>query len=297
VNERVIDGIAIRETGDPAAPGILLWPGLGSAGYYFDAIAQQLPGRSVAVDPPGFGRSPRPGALTLERLLEQAFSLCEACGCAAVVGHSLGGQIALELAARPPRGLRAAVSIDGGFLSRADVAELGMPTGSGLAALTDWMAANMPRFPDWPTAIRELASMLGSEPTAAIEAYARQYLRESADGIAEAGPPELLAQTVLAVIGEDPAARGAALAVPVLLIACGLPVASRATRQRAWEALARSSPLIELEIAEAWTHNPVLQDPGGAASLIGDWLAARIRQRRVTSPGAPGRTPTSRRWR
>lgn len=275
--ERVIDGIAIREWGDRDAPGILLWPGLGSAGYYFAAVAEMLPGRAVAVDPPGFGRSARPDAFSFDRLVEQASALCQTCGCVAAVGHSLGGFVAVGLAACPPAGLRAAVAVDGGFMDRADLAAIGMPADAGHAALTAWMAANMPHFPDWDTAITELATMLGAEVSPAIESYAREYLVETADGIGEGAPAELLAELVLALVGEAPAAdRAARVAVPTLLIACGLPAAARATRERAWQRFARSSPLIEVHVAEAWGHNPVLADPHGAASLISDWLAARI---------------------
>jgi pimeloyl-ACP methyl ester carboxylesterase len=277
VSERAIDGVAVRERGDPDAPGILLWPGLGSAAFYFDAVAELLAGRAVAVDPPGFGRSPRPDCFTRERLIEQARAICAVCGCVAVVGHSLGGAIAVGLAADPPAGLRAAVAIDGGFLDRSDLAELGMPAEAGQGALSEWMAANMPRFADWPTAIAELAAMLGTEVSPAIEAYAREYFVQASEGIGDGAPAELLAEVVLAMTaGEPAAARGAQIALPTLVIACGLPAATRPTRERAWQALARSSPLIELHLAEDWGHTPVLSDPPGAASLIGDWLAARI---------------------
>ncbi|HEX4034266.1 MAG TPA: alpha/beta hydrolase [Solirubrobacteraceae bacterium] len=276
MSERVIDGIAVREWGDPDAPGILLWPGLGSAGFYFAAVADLLPGRAVAVDPPGFGSSARPRSFDLERLVEQASALCEARGCVAVVGHSLGASVAVGVAADPPPNLRAAVAIDGGFMTRADLAEIGMPADAGHAALTAWMATNIPRFPDWQTAIAELAAMLGSEVAPVIETYARAYLVETADGITEGAPAELLADVVLAMVTEEPpAARGARITLPTLLIACGLPSASRGTRERAWQAFAQSSPLIDVRVAEDWGHNPVLADPSGAARLIGDWLAAR----------------------
>ena len=88
---------------------------------------------------------------------------------------------------------------------------------------------------------------------------------------------ELLAEAVLAHVGEAPAAaRAAQVAVPMLLIACGLPAAARATRELAWQTFAGSSPLIEVHVAEAWGHNPLLADPRGAASLISDWLAPRL---------------------
>jgi pimeloyl-ACP methyl ester carboxylesterase len=287
VDERVIDGIAVREWGEAGAPGILLWPGLGATGLYFASIAEMLPGRAVAVDPPGFGGSPRPRAHDLDALAESALALCEACDCVAIAGHSLGAHVALAAAARPRHGLRAAVAIDGGFRSRSDMAAAGMPADGGRESLSAWMAANMPRFEDWESAVGALAAMAGAEVTPALQAYAREFFAQTAEGTVEGAPPELLAEVALAVLGEEPASElGARLALPTLLIACGAPAESRAVRERAWRAFARSSPLIELHVAQAWGHNAVLADPRGAASVIGGWLAERLGGG-ATSAGGP----------
>ena len=37
-------GVALREWGEPGLPEVLLWPGLGSTGAYFGAVAEALPG-------------------------------------------------------------------------------------------------------------------------------------------------------------------------------------------------------------------------------------------------------------
>jgi pimeloyl-ACP methyl ester carboxylesterase len=139
-----------------------------------------------------------------------------------------------------------------------------------------WARANSPRFPDWDTAIRELASMIGVEPTPAIEAFVRSELTEVDGEICDNASPESVADLLLAVVREDFAARARTIAVPTLLIACGQPPEHRAARQNAWEEFARASPLIELHVAEQWSHNPLLQDPQGSASLIADWLSAHL---------------------
>src|SRR5579871_1055392 len=127
VMERPLDRLAVREWGDRAAPGIVLWPGLGATGAYFASIAEALPGRGVAVDPPGFGRSPPLDDCTYSALVELAGSVVAAVGGHAMVGHSLGAHIAAGVACDPPAGLRAVVLIDGGFMDAERLAEVGMP--------------------------------------------------------------------------------------------------------------------------------------------------------------------------
>jgi pimeloyl-ACP methyl ester carboxylesterase len=72
VDGRIVDGVAVQEWGDPAAPGILLWPGLGSTGDYYAGVADRFPGRAVAADHPGFRRSPAPETYTYEGLVDTA---------------------------------------------------------------------------------------------------------------------------------------------------------------------------------------------------------------------------------
>jgi pimeloyl-ACP methyl ester carboxylesterase len=253
-----------------------LWPGLGATGAYFAAVGEALPGRAVAVDPPGFGRSAPLDPCTYERLVAVATAVVDAAGCRAMIGHSLGAYLAIGVAARAPAHLRAVVLIDGGFLDVHGMAALGMPTTAGHAELTAWMQANTPRFADWETAIRELATMFGTVPTPATAAYAREILTELDGEILDQSPPEQLAELVLAVLPEDVLARAARIAVPTLLIACGQPAESRAVRENAWQRFAEASPLVELHVADDWRHNATLQDPDASALLITDWLEQHL---------------------
>jgi pimeloyl-ACP methyl ester carboxylesterase len=111
--------------GDRAAPGIVLWPGLGATSAYFASIAESLPGCAVAVDPPGFGRSPPLDLLTYTGLVDLATALVSSRGARAIVGHSLGAHVAAGVGCDPPAGLRAVVLIDGGFIDAAGLAEMG----------------------------------------------------------------------------------------------------------------------------------------------------------------------------
>lgn len=273
VRERVIAGVAVREWGGGSEePGVLLWPGLGATGAYFATVGDALPGRAVAVDPPGFGRSAPLDPCTYERLVEVATAVADTGGCRAMIGHSLGAYLAAGVAARAPAHLRAVVLIDGGFLDAHGMAALGMPTTSGRAELTAWMQANTPRFADWETAVRELATMIGTVPTPAIAAYAREILTEVDGEIRDPSPPEQLAELVLAVVPKDVLVRAERIAVPTLLIACGQPAESRAVRENAWQRFVQASPLVELHVADDWRHNATLQDPAASAVVITDWL-------------------------
>lgn len=265
-------GLAVREWGDPADPGILLWPGLGSTGAYFAQVAPALPGRTVAVDPPGFGRSPPLDVYTFERLTDLAAAVAHGCGCWAVVGHSLGAYLAVGVAAEPPPALRAAVLIDGGFMDATAMAEAGMPVSSGREQLIAWMRANAPLFADWETAFGQLAMMIGGEPTAAFEAYVREVFVEAGGEIRERTPPGEMADQVLAIVDRDVLSPAKRVQVPTLLIASGQPADRRPARERAWRQFAGSSSLIELQIVEAWGHNPALQDSEACARMIVDWL-------------------------
>ncbi|HEY4824543.1 MAG TPA: alpha/beta hydrolase [Solirubrobacteraceae bacterium] len=276
MGDRVIEGLAVREWGDPAQTGILLWPGLGSSRGYFDSLAPGFPWRGVAVDPPGSGDSAPLDPCTLDRLVELARDVGEACGCRAIVGHSLGAYVAMGVAANPPSGFRAAVLIDGGFLAPEDYVELGMPVTSGRAELVAWMEANTPQFPDWETAFRELATMIGGEVSPAIRAYVREVYAEGGGEVRQRARPDRMADLLLGVVDDDARGRAEAIRVPTLLIACGEPIERRASRERAWTQLAQASALIELEVVEGWRHNPILQDPERASRRIVDWLAAHV---------------------
>jgi pimeloyl-ACP methyl ester carboxylesterase len=276
VGDLVIGGIAVREWGDPAHAGILLWPGLTASAAYFDSLAPVFPWRGVAVDPPGSGHSPRIDPCSLDRLVELTRDVAQERGCRAIIGHSLGAYVALGVAADPPAGLSAAVLIDGGFMSAEDLAEVGMPVTSGRTELAAWMEASSLHFPDWDTAVRELAAMIGAEVTPALAAYVGEVFGEVDGEVRQLARADDMADLLLGIVDHDVLPRARRLEIPTLLIACGEPRQARATRERAWTQLAEASPLIELQVVEDWHHNPIFQDPDRARTLVVDWLAAHL---------------------
>jgi pimeloyl-ACP methyl ester carboxylesterase len=279
VRERLVGGVAVREWGDPTVPAVLLWPGLGSTSAYFAAMAASFSGRAVAVDPPGFGRSAAPGGYTFEGLAHLARGLVEACNCWAIVGHSLGANLAVGVAGEPPATLRAAVLLDGGYMDAEALAEVGMPVTAGRHGLTAWMQTNTPRFADWDAATSEMRKMIGGGPTDVLETYLREVFDEVDGEVRQAAPVDRMADLVLAAMDQDVLARAARIRVPTLLLASGQPAEGRITRERAWRRFADASPLIELQVMDAWGHNAILQDPEGSARLIADWLGQHQRFR------------------
>jgi pimeloyl-ACP methyl ester carboxylesterase len=272
VIERFLGGLAIREWGDPREPGILLWPGLGATAAYFAPIAEFLPGRVIAIDPPGFGGSSPVEPDTRDAYVDVARQIIESTGCRAMIGHSLGAYVALDVAARPPAPLRAVVMIDGGFLGRREFREFGMPIGEGRETLVSWLESNDPRFRDWESATTTLSAMLGVDPSPMIADYVRDIYAEVGGEIRSAAGVDQRADLLLAILKDDAAPQASDVRVPTLLIACGLPIGHRAMRQAAWERLVESSPLVKLHVAEEWGHNPVLQAPDAIGVLLADWI-------------------------
>jgi pimeloyl-ACP methyl ester carboxylesterase len=270
--ERVVGGLAVREWGDPGERGILLWPGLGATAAYFDPIAELLPARAFAVDPPGFGGSPALDRSTRQRYADAAREIIESTGCSVMIGHSLGAYVALDVAADPPGSLRQVVLIDGGFLGAREFREFGMPLGEGREVLIAWLEANAPRFADWETATTTLAVMLGADPSPVIATYVRQIFAEVGGEIRGIAGASVQADALLATLTDETAPPATDVQVPTLLIACGLPSEHRVLRQAAWERLVESSPLVRLHVEDAWNHNPVLQEPDGISALIAHWL-------------------------
>jgi pimeloyl-ACP methyl ester carboxylesterase len=134
-----VDGLRfhVRDWAGSRASALLVH-GLASTSRIWDLVAPRLARagvRAVAYDQRGHGRSGKPSAgFGFEHTSADAAALIRALGLRrpVVVGHSWGANVALELAVRRPRAVRALVLVDGGYRSLGD------------------------RF-DWPTAKRVLA--------------------------------------------------------------------------------------------------------------------------------------------
>jgi len=98
--------LALHELASGAGPTLLCLHALYGAGSDFRDLAAAWPGRVLALDFPGHGRSPRSfgGSYTPENLVENADVALAHAGEAQLVGAGLGAYVALLLAgARPDR--------------------------------------------------------------------------------------------------------------------------------------------------------------------------------------------------
>ncbi|WP_020664342.1 alpha/beta fold hydrolase [Amycolatopsis benzoatilytica] len=92
-----MEKLKLRITGQ-GEPPVLLLHGLGSTGAVWDAMAGLLDRRLLIPDLPGHGGSPRLPEYTFEALAAAVAEALDESGPVVVVGHSLGGVVALELA-------------------------------------------------------------------------------------------------------------------------------------------------------------------------------------------------------
>jgi len=103
-------GIRLRVFVGGEGPPLLLVHGFGGAAWNFTELAPLLPGRRLLIpDLPGHGGSSAlPAAASLSGFADVLAALCDAEGIGEtdVVGHSLGGVVALRLAERHPRLVR-----------------------------------------------------------------------------------------------------------------------------------------------------------------------------------------------
>jgi pimeloyl-ACP methyl ester carboxylesterase len=113
---RLRSGIKVRvvERGDPAAPPVLLVPGLGCSAYTFHSNMPALAEagfRAIAVDLKGHGLSDKPIAAeeyTIDALVEHLRDILDVLELAqpAIAGHSLGGSLVYHFVSRYPERAR-----------------------------------------------------------------------------------------------------------------------------------------------------------------------------------------------
>jgi pimeloyl-ACP methyl ester carboxylesterase len=91
-----------------SGPTVLLLHGLGATGEVWDGLVDLLPGAWVVPDLPGHGGSAPLPAYTFPDVAAAVADLVDPAG-TVVLGHSFGGVVGLQLAARP--GVRAVVGL------------------------------------------------------------------------------------------------------------------------------------------------------------------------------------------
>ena len=114
--------LALYEWGDPGAPRVVCLHGVRSHGRHFARLAERLPDhRVLGVDLLGHGSSSWDPPWTIERHCELILETVGH-GEASLIGHSFGGRVAFELAARAPGRVPSLVLLDPAILLPAHVA-------------------------------------------------------------------------------------------------------------------------------------------------------------------------------
>jgi pimeloyl-ACP methyl ester carboxylesterase len=267
--------------GGRGAPPVLFVHGLGSAGYLewrFNLPDIARSHQVFALDLPGFGRSEQPpdgyGIPLFAGVVEEYI---RAQGIRPVlVGTSMGGRVALEVALRSPGALRKMVLVNALGVVRPNVQlfyPLVLVPGLGEAVLT-LMREVLHRVP--PAAIQRYARRFLQAPEDVERLMDDAFLASMREMYATEGYPRAYASTVRALAerqARDSAglmARLAGTSLPVLLIWGEedrlLPVS------RAREAV-RSLPGARLEVIEGAGHTPQAERPDRFNRVLEDFLA------------------------
>lgn len=226
----------IAETFGEGEPTFLLLHGIGMGRSVYLDIAQRLPGRLIALDLPGFGEAPEPTrTLTMERHadLVAAYLRHTGEGPVVVIGHSMGSQIAAELAARHP------LLISGVVLAGPTVDK----TKRNLAAQGSYL----------------MRDLMGERPLV-IWRGAREYLR---------GGPHLI-RKIRATIAHQPEKAFVRITAPVLVLRGeDDPLAP----MRWCRAILDAIPGARLEVIPDHGHGTLISDSEPAARLIEGFAA------------------------
>jgi pimeloyl-ACP methyl ester carboxylesterase len=215
-------------------------------------VARAVPNRAhLLIDLPGHGRSPAADDLSIAA---HARALLEAAPEGAIlVGHSMGGQVALAAAAlAPPRRISGAILLDPAHILPIDKA---LETGHGIAAqlaarppseiIAAFARSQLVGPPDDPEAFDALVSAMARTPEQTARAQWDAILAYAGSGGAEAAL--------------------AALAVPTLVIAAARPVNRPAD-------LARASRCITTGQVAAAGHMLQFEAMDQIAPMVRRWL-------------------------
>lgn len=260
-------------------PPVVLLHGYGDTADCWRRIlpALQRTRRVVAIDTPPFGRSGIPPAHLAEDLIGWHEDFFPALfdelgiGSAALVGHSMGGAMALTFALEQP--------------ARVERLALIAPAGLGDQAPW-WWHAIAGRWINWPALLKLPNPVARPAVKAALRGFLQERLVHDARAMGEVidhfvhlhgGTRELrhLIDTGRALItGYDGTllARSAELGMPVLMVWGNEDRLVPAAHAHEFERVVRH---VRVEVLEHCGHYPQLELPARMTALLGDFLAAR----------------------
>jgi len=250
-------GYKRHSSGTPAAgqPPLVLVHGAGGTRLHWPPTLRRLPGVEVyALDLPGHGEAPGPWQSTIEGYRQAIVEWMQALGLppAVIVGHSMGGALALSLALDAPERVAGIVLVGTGARLRVHpllleaAASGGLPTET-LATLVSWWYS-----PEAPHRLRELATR-----------------------VLAATNTEVLYGDFLACDGFDVMERLGAIDRPALVV---VGEDDRMTPVKYARFLAENLPVARLEVIPGAGHMVMLEKPAAVEQVLSDWLEGTFRK-------------------
>ena len=252
-----VAGTRIRMVEEGAGTPVLFLHGnLGSARWFERVMS--LPGcRTIALDMPNFGASGALGGeLSIDGYADAVadFVVAAGLGRPILVGHSLGGAVAISLAARMPESWRGLVLVD-------SAAPSGLVTPESRHPAIEAMRASR----------ATLAAALGvAVPALGEDAEDRLFLSLLVDDAERMAPAAWIGNAV--ALGKmDHSGLCLAFRAPVLVLWGALDVIVTEAMARETASAFPGSRFIALE---GVGHSVIVEDPGRFRKIIGDFIAA-----------------------
>ena len=268
--------LAYRVAGDPGAPPLVLLHATLSTSGQLAGLVRELAAtrRVLALDRRGSGGSrlapPRP--VGVPEHVADVVALLDAAGVAAaeVVGHSLGGVVALEVAARHPVRVRSVVAFEPPYVAVADGR-----AGRAMRRVADAVEA---AFADAgpASAARAFIDGIGGQGTFdAMPERTRAFLSSEGEGaLADVGLRGLAPEGL------------SSIRVPVTLLGAG---SSEPFYRAILAALAARIPGSRVVMLDGFRHASPITDPAPVASAILASLAGAAAARDPSLPGGAAR--------
>jgi pimeloyl-ACP methyl ester carboxylesterase len=272
----------VREWGEPGAPALVYWDGLGGTGLHANEIAPILTGayglRVLAPDAPGHGRSPelppegyRPSALAkLVADLLTVLGLAKA----AFVGFSWGASIGCAFAALYPQKTRQLALIDGGYVDFADLPDFDPTADLATLVAKAREEADTDSYPSWDAYFAAESAALRRWTPALADAH-RSTMREEGGRIVPILDPRVVGATRYGNYQEPTVStheRLRAAGTPILLMT---PTEQRMFGNVAREAIARfQANVSQLRVHRmpGDVHDLVSHAAPDVAAVVGSWL-------------------------
>ena len=200
----------VHEWGDAEAPAVVCLHGVSAHGRRYRRLAEDRLAarfRVLAPDLRGHGRSDWEPPWNLETHLDDVLETFEAEGPVIWVGHSFGGRLVLELAARRRELVRCAVLLDPALQILPHV---------GFDFAQD--AARDRGFSSADEAIEARLTSESATPRAALEEEAREHLTASADGLLRWRYARAAVATMYSELCREPPPPTALAGIPTLLV-------------------------------------------------------------------------------